>query len=202
MNGSNLSKDRADDSGMVDIFSTLDDLGVETAEDLLTLRLRAMKFEVYFIPKLWNNFDNFLGIKPENWTKIKYFQNDGNKNDELLNIPNDKGGIYIYYIQPSMLPLDNYFCIMYVGRAHYGKGTQNLRKRINSYETEAKQKYSGRVSIRNLFNRYRDYLYVMYVTVDGNNNIDRLEEELVKAIVPPANQDLFQKELKDEKKMF
>ena len=133
---------------------------------------------------------------------IKYFDNKGEKNKELFDIPNDKGGIYIYYINPEGIPIDNYFCIMYVGRAHYGEGTQNLRKRVISYETESKDLYKGRIKIRELFNRYKEYLYVMYKTIDGNNNIDRFEKELTTAIVPPVNSDLFQKALKDEANMF
>ena len=193
------SKKSIDVNAMVKFF---DDIGAETMLDLFALESILMTIEVKFIPNRWKAFDNFLGVKKDEWIKVKYFDDEGNKNKELLSIPNNKGGIYIYYINPEGVPIDNYFCIMYVGRAHFGEGTQNLRKRVNSYEGESKDLYKGRIKIRELFNRYKEYLYVMYRPIDGNDNIDRFEEELTAAIVPPVNDDLFQKALKDGKNMF
>ena len=178
------------------------DLGIETNLDLIAIRTKILTFEVTFDPLRWESFNNFLNIDLNNWESVKYFDETGKKNAELTRIPNDKGGIYIYYIKPAGVPVNNYCCIMYVGRAHYGENTQNLRKRVYSYETESHNKYTGRVTIRQLFNRYRKYLYVMYCPVDGNDNIDKLEQELTAAIVPPVNGDLFQESLKAAKKMF
>lgn len=178
------------------------ELGIETMLDLAAFRTKSLTFEVTYDPRRWKHFDNFLNLDLDSWAKVKYFDENGNKNAKLSEIPNDKGGIYIYYIQPTGVPVDNYHCIMYVGRAHFGEGTQNLRKRVYSYETESHNKYTGRVTIRELFNRYKEYLYVMYCPIDGNDNIDKLERELTTAIVPPVNGDLFQDSLKASKKMF
>lgn len=179
-----------------------DELGIETMLDLDAFRTKNLTFEVTYDPNRWKYFDNFLDISLDSWKKIKYFDEAGEKNAKLAEIPNDKGGIYIYYIQPAGVPIDNYHCIMYVGRAHFEEKSQNLRKRVYSYETESHNKYTGRVTIRQLFNRYKDYLYVMYCPVDGNANIDKLEQELTAAIVPPVNGDLFQNSLKAARKMF
>lgn len=184
-----------------DIDKYLKALGITTLNDLYASMIRNLTVEIKLVPEAWKSFDNFLGIKESDWTKIKYYK-DGKKNKELAKIPNDSGGIYVYYIQPEGVPVDNYHIIMYVGRAHYGKGTQNLRKRVSSYDGEANDIYKGRASIRYLFKRYREYLYVMYVPVDGNDNIDRLERELTVALDPPANSDLFHQSLKTERKMF
>lgn len=188
-----------DDNRTIDVINAL---GIENMNDLCALLERNFKFEISMNPIQWNNFENFLEISEADWRKIKYYDKLGNKSEELSKIPADKGGIYIYYIKPEGIPLDNYCCIMYVGRAHFGEKTQNLKKRINSYDTEARDQYKGRATIRQLFRRYREYLYVMYIAIEGNDNIDRMERELTMAIVPPANSDLFQKALKDERKMF
>lgn len=177
-------------------------LGIKTQLDLAMIETDICTFKVTFIPNRWEHFENFLSITNGSWVKVKYFTSNGEKNPELARIPNDKGGIYIYYIEPEGVPVDHYSCIMYVGRAHYGEGTQNLRKRINSYESESEDLYRGRIKIRQLFNIYKNYLHVMYITIDGNDKIDKLEKELTTAIVPPVNSDLFQKTLKDARNMF
>lgn len=197
-----LEDKRLDDAASAeDIKKYMKSLGITTLNDLQASMIRNLTVEIKLVPEAWKSFDNFLGIKESDWTKIKYYK-DGKKNEELAKIPNDSGGIYVYYIQPEGVPVDNYHIIMYVGRAHYGEGTQNLRKRVYSYDGEANDVYKGRASIRGLFSRYREYLYVMYVPVDGNDNIDRLERELTVALDPPVNSDLFHQSLKTERKMF
>ena len=198
-----LNKERLDEEyNQDDIQKYLESVGIENLNDLQATMISNLTYEFKLVPDAWKSFDNFLGIKKTDWTKIKYYNSDGTKNDDLLSIPNDKGGIYIYYIQPEGVPVDNLFFVMYVGRAHYGEKTQNLRKRVNSYDREANNPYKGRPSIRSLFKRYKAYLYVMYVTVDGNDKIDQLEQELTVAINPPINSDLFHPSLKAERNMF
>ena len=80
--------------------------------------------------------------------------------------------------------------------------SQNLRKRVSSYFYEAQNIYNGRTSIRKLFKQYAPYLYVLYLALDRNEDIDKLEKELIVAVIPPFNKDLVQKSLKEGRGAF
>jgi len=178
--------------GVLNIQSTLDIRIAEVKNNTLKMAL---------IPSRWREFDNFLSISKASWRELKYYADDGSVNTDLSTIPNDKGGIYVYVVKTG-LPLNYSEIIMYVGRAQNNEDTQNLRKRVMHYSSEAKDIYRGRKSIRDLFNKYKEYLYVDYLPLEHNEDIEKLEKEIIAGIVPPFNDDVIQKSLKEGKKMF
>ena len=94
-------------------------------------------FEIayYHKPQRWfeNKVDSDNQIVNENnWSlEMKYLNNsnDGLSN-EISNLPNNTGGIYIFYIKGICLPfIENY--IVYIGRCKY-TDRQNIRKRARA----------------------------------------------------------------------
>lgn len=185
-----------------DLLDFVKRVGLETIQDLRTEEAKILTFKIHPVPARWEEYDNFYGLKAEDWKCVKFYDESGNVSDEVKRIPSDKGGIYIYVVKPVILPIAECAYIMYIGRAHNNGKSINLRKRVFHYINESNDMYKGRIQIRKLFNIYKKYLYVMYIQMDNNDDIDKLEKELVSAIVPPINDDLMQPSLKKAAKMW
>lgn len=132
----------------------------------------------------WANFpDHLKALVRQPWTEFKYFVDDTNTlNPEAASIPNDCGGIYLFYINAKVIP-DVHVYLAYIGRARK-TDNQNLRKRVREYATEEK-----RLKICNMKHYWGKYLYVRYLPLPmvSNDVIDELETELIKAVLPPFN---------------
>lgn len=175
--------------------------GIRTVLDIRIQEVKDNTFKFSLIPSRWSEYEDFLNIGETDWKEYKYFDELGNVSEEVKKMPNDKGGIYLYVVKPPV-PIKYTPIIMYVGRAHNNGNSQNLRKRVINYAREAKDLYRGRQSVRLLFSRYAEHLYVMYIPLDKNADIDRLEKELISVIVPACNKDLIQKSLKEGRNAF
>lgn len=149
------------------------------------------RLEYYNNPSRWDRctipLDDPIRNR-ENWTdEIKYLKaNSTDVSDEIKQLPRDKGGIYIFYIKGGCLPfLENY--ILYVGRCKL-TNHQNIRKRAKEYLRDYVK--NTRPQISKMFRLWGNLLYYRcYLEID-NNKIDRHEAELIKAIVPPFNEDI------------
>lgn len=114
------------------------------------------------------------------WQNIKFLNEDGTKiSEEIINVPNDRGGIYLFLLKPDIIPgLHRY--IMYVGRARRGNSF-SLRQRCRDYLTDT----------RPLIAFMREYwgkdLYFFYLPIDDDDFISKVEKELVRVIIPPCN---------------
>lgn len=128
----------------------------------------------------WTSFPAHLRpIVERPWKEIKYYS-DGELNSEIQSIPNDCGGIYVFLIKPEVIPQIHLY-LAYIGRAKHTQ-YQNLRKRVCEYAKETK-----RPKICMLKDQWRDHLYLSYLPLDNNDLIEEMEEELIKAILPPFN---------------
>ena len=148
----------------------------------------------YMTPSRW---DQIVGSIPEvqdesKWeSPIKYL-NDNNDaiSDEVCALPNDIGGIYIFFIQGPTLPfLERY--IAYIGRAQT-TDSQSIRKRAKEYYAESRSA-DGRPKIINLFKHWEQYLYLIYFPCSDNDVIVRCESNLIRSILPPFNDDIADK---------
>jgi len=103
-------------------------------------------------PPLWNRFDlTEVDLSFPNWNSIKYLNDSADDyNLDIRTIPNNAGGLYLFWIKCEILPGLTEFPF-YIGRAQLTKG-QNLRKRIKEYYSES-QKVSCRP--RNLVHSFR-----------------------------------------------
>ena len=147
----------------------------------------AALFEVnyYHKPQRWiENAMNAANpmMDEQNWSQeIKYLNplND-NISLEINNLPNNIGGVYMFFIKGVNLPfIENY--ILYIGRA-LSTDSQNIRKRAKEYFSD------DRTMIKRMFKHWKNYLYYQYFPDTDNEAIKRNEVQLIRAILPPLNE--------------
>lgn len=132
--------------------------------------------------RVWDTFNKeFVGIVNKKWNEIKFLNTSGAEINPQLNslVPNDCGGIYIFTLRTDIIPEIHRY-ILYVGRVKK-TDNQNLRKRINEYYKDNRPKIT---LMREIWGKD---LYVRFLPLNDNDVIERLEEELIRIIVPPCN---------------
>lgn len=155
----------------------------------------------YLYPKLWKKNKAITSSlnNPDQWSDyIKYLNNKNQVSEEIKNIPNNCGGIYIFFIQGDSLPFERY--LVYIGRAQITR-SENLRKRLKSYLPESKSK-DGRVKIIRLFKHWKKHLYIRYYKSIENDFINKNESALIHAILPPFNSELTEYKFQEPVKAF
>ncbi len=122
-------------------------------------------------PRRWESYnlpDQF------NW-KIYPF-----RQDQIDNIPNQPG-IYSFVIQPDIASYTHCSYLMYIG-----KTTRTLRERFEEYFDEQNNP-TGRPLILDLLNDYQGYIHFCCSVIGQKELIDVIEKALVKALLPPCN---------------
>lgn len=145
----------------------------------------------YFLdPNRWKEYPNEIKkvLKDEEWSEyIKYLDKNGNLSSMIDSLPDTEGGFYIFFIQGQTLPSSEMY-LAYIGRAQC-TDNQNIRKRVKRYLWESKQE-DGRPKIKQLFRNWKDFLYIKYFHTQNNKLIERGEKELIRAILPPFNDEI------------
>jgi len=163
------------------------------------IRLHTQEFKLS--TKLWSEFD-FRGHDTSSlvWKEIKYL-NDSNDgfSDEINELPNDKGGIYMYIVKSPVLPhISDY--LVYIGRAQYS-ANHSLRIRCKKYFNEFLRE-EERPLITKMIAYYKKYLYIKFCPINGNDKIIALEAELINALLPPFNHEIPEKKIRAAVKAF
>lgn len=129
----------------------------------------------------WNSMDqNIREMVSQPWESVKFLDETGTKiNSEVSRVPNDKGGIYVFVIKPEIIP-DVHRYIMYIGRARKKLGF-SLQKRCKEYIND------NRVKIMYMREEWGDQLYFYYLPLDSDEDIEKIERELIRVIIPPCN---------------
>lgn len=146
--------------------------------------LRDVTYRLY--PPMWTaNPPTGISLDIDQWTTIKYLNASATDlNTDVNTIPNDKGGLYLFWIKCKIIPgITEY--PFYVGRAKL-TAHQNLRKRIREYFPESK-KTSCRPKIKKMFKYWSNELMVSYITVANNSNTDDYEKKLINSLLLPFN---------------
>lgn len=110
----------------------------------------------YHNPNRWRN--NIINTENpirnvDNWSdEIKYLnESNDDLSDDIKNLPNDTGGIYVFYIKGLNLSfIENY--ILYIGRCQFTE-TQHIRKRAREYYKDTRD------LIVEMFSRWKEHLY-------------------------------------------
>jgi hypothetical protein len=135
---------------------------------------------------LWDRFNYpALDTTFANWISIKYLNEDGSAfNDDINTIPNDQGGLYLFYIKCKILSgITEY--PFYIGRAQLTEG-QNLRKRVKEYF----QKYSKndeRPKIYRMLKLWGKELHIAFLPLADNDAIVNVERDIINSLVLPMN---------------
>lgn len=159
--------------------------------------LESYRNEYTMAPELWQKFqiNDLVGVDFSKWKKIK-FLNNGDLSSQISRIPTKYGGIYVYCIEPNVIP--NVGCyIMYIGMASKTP-SENLRQRVRSYKKQVGADYT-RNRLHRLFSKWGDYVYVHYLPVDATKDvIVALEDRLIGAFgKPPCNAEVRSRSVKD-----
>lgn len=158
----------------------------------------------------WRNHTIKFTLSPTLWTDsayindffsrhtihhIKFFNEDCSEiNSAIKKLPTEKGGIYFFILKNDVLPeLSSH--IMYIGRSHC-TASQNLRKRCREYFTKYYKDYSKRPHIYTMLNSWCKNLYLYFIELTDNTEIDEIEKKLIINIIPPFNHDIPHVDLK------
>jgi len=150
---------------------------------------------------LWSKF-NYPGLDLSfaNWASIKYLNDDGsNFSDDINLVPNDKGGLYLFYIKCSLIVgLTEY--PLYIGRAQFTDG-QNLRKRVKEY-FQHYSKNNERPKITRMIKYWGSNLFLAFYPLDENDDIISLEKDIINCTLFQMNDKIPDKIISDAVKAF
>lgn len=153
----------------------------------------------YHNPKHWieNKIEDSNPIADEKkWSEeIKYYDGDEVSN-KIKELPVDTGGIYMFYLKGINIPFIEKY-IVYIGRCHFNKDKQFIRKRAKEYDSDK------RPEIDRMKKYWKKYLYYRFFPETDNEQIDKDEVSLIRAIRPPFNSEIPDKlEVQPSKKAF
>ena len=130
----------------------------------------------------WKSMDSTVrAAVSSGWKSIKYLNDDGTGvNDRIAEVPNDCGGIYIFLLKPDIIfPLHRY--IMYIGRARRKKN-YSLQARCRTYFKDS------RPAVANMIEQWGKELFLFYLPVEDTDEfIEKIDQELIRVIIPPCN---------------
>ena len=174
------------------MLSSAFDLGEE-------INLRKVEFTLH--PKLWSKYDlSALDLNFNTWQTIKYLNDDGTGfNEDISQLPNNKGGLYFFSIHCPVIPGRTEYPV-YIGRAMLTDG-QNLRKRCREYLNKF-VKDNERPKITRMFKYWKNELYLSFLTIEENEEIEDFEKKLINSMLLPFNDEVPDKEIKQAIKAF
>ena len=92
---------------------------------------RVYECKYYHDPSLWKGASLVVktAIQSLTWSNyIKYLDSEGKLSKELDDLPNNSGGLYLFFIQGTTVPASEKY-LAYIGRAKY-TDTENIQKRV------------------------------------------------------------------------
>lgn len=141
---------------------------------------------VRMVPSLWERLDKdvYNIIHNSIWNTFKFYNADKSCSKEIAKIRDTVGGIYLFYIDSGIIT-ERHRILTYIGRAEFTEN-QNLRKRIREYYGYMPPDMR-RVKIGRMLKNWWQYLYCSYIELSDNKVIHKVEDELIKVLLPPMN---------------
>lgn len=149
----------------------------------------------------WGRYDlSGLNLALDQWSTIKYLNEAGDDfSDEIDDLPNDNGGLYLYSVRCPIIPgMTNY--PVYIGRALKTEH-QSLRARCRSYFTTYARN-DERPLIHRMFKYWGKELYLSFLPLEDNAMTIEYEKRLVNALLLPCNDAYMDIEVRQAKKAF
>ena len=149
---------------------------METAREFVDLVKEAKAYTSTFTlwPRKWA--ECVLGTACE-WREFCFEQ------AHIDEVPNESG-VYAFVVKPGISNGPDASYLMYIGQT-----TRSLRQRFREYISEA-QKTTGRPKIVVLLNQYHGFLHFLCAPLPGVTGLDGIENALLAAYMPPANDQL------------
>jgi len=163
------------------------------------INLRKLEYRIF--NNLWRRHTlPTIDISFNRWVKIKYL-NDmcDNFNPEVETIPDDKGGLYLFYVKCPIIPGITDFPF-YIGRAQLTEG-QNLRKRVKEYFSKFRRD-DERPKITRMFKYWSDDLHLAYFVLDENADVIDFEKMIINSLLLPMNDQIPDQEIRQAIKAF
>lgn len=173
---------------------------IDSAFDLgEEIKLRQVNYKLH--DKLWDRYDlNAIDLSFKNWNSIKYLNDDASGfSSEIDKIPNDKGGLYLFYVKCPIITGITEFPF-YIGRAQITAG-QNLRKRCREYFTKFARE-NERPKITKMLRYWGKDLHVAFRVIEENNEIVDFEKKIINTLLLPMNDEIPDQEIKQAVKAF
>lgn len=164
-------------------------------------QIKLHTFEFKLCPILWKKFS----IEPElmdslEWVESKFLNEDcSDFSEEVKKMPNNSGGIYLFIIKSHIIK-DVSEYLAYIGRAQFTKD-HNLRVRCRRYLTQYLNE-DERPKITTLMHYFKNNLFIRYAKVDDNDLIIRLEADLINSLLPPFNDEVPEKKIREAVNAF
>jgi hypothetical protein len=151
--------------------------------------------------RLWNDFHfDEINLQTVSWNKTKFLHDNGLElSPGMRKLPNKKGGLYLFIIDSNIIPGHTKY-LAYIGKAWFTP-SENLRKRCSRYFNEYIRN-DERPKITKMIKYWGRYLYLMYIELENNDLIDELEKRLINTIIPPFNDEIFDKKIREAKKAW
>lgn len=147
----------------------------------MCLRHKAFKLEFELNIDKWNTMDEDVKrLVSSEWSMVKFLNEDGSGlNSEMENLPDNKGGIYLFLLKPELIPKMHIY-IMYIGRARK-QNDFSLKERCKEYFRDTRPKIAY---MREIWGKE---LYLKYLPLYDDDTIEKVERELLRVIIPPCN---------------
>ena len=124
-------------------------------------------------PEHWNAFSLKHTFK---WASTRF------ERANVAQIPANKKGVYSFVVRPEIADHPNCAYLMYIGKTE----EQTLRKRFIQYFRELKDT-SRRVHISKMLRLWQKNLWFCFTPVANVKKIDKIENALLNAYLPPFN---------------
>ena len=135
-------------------------------------RLRGFSVSKFILdPESWNMYPNRIELA---WSKIQFSE------DTIDSVPNDTYGVYSFVVLPDVANHSDCSYLLYVGKTH-----RSFSQRYKEYVKSSKG--TGRVHIYNMLNNWEGYLWFCFAPIDDPDQIQVVEDDLLRAFRPPYN---------------
>lgn len=157
-------------------------------------KLGSFRLEFMLSPELLSRDDYEIDVLK--WDSIKY------GNEELGKVPDDKRGIYAFVIEHRGAVIPQHGYILYVGIAGR-KSKRTLRERYRDYLNEKSVMKRSRIAM--MIGNWHSVLRFYFAPVDdsvSSEDLEKLEEKINGAFLPPFSNGDFEAELKPGLRAF
>ena len=159
------------------------------------------KVEYKLHQPLWDKYDlSAIDLDFNNWNTIKYLNDDATDfGDQIDTIPNDTGGLYIFFIRCKVINGITDFPV-YVGKAKL-TANQNLRKRCREYFTKYARE-DERPLITKMIRYWGKELYLSFMHLGNNDDIVDYEKKLINSLLLPFNTEIPETDIRQAVNAF
>ena len=131
-------------------------------------------------PRHWSAYDGPRGLE---WRGVKF------SSANASHVPDDAGGIYTFVAKSEVAQHPHCAHLLYVGKTA-STDTRDFRVRFREYlQRQASGDYSRRPWLTWMLDGWRDHLWFYFAPVADAREVERVEDSLLAAWLPPFNKD-------------